>query len=58
MPTEDKRGGFPYYLLIGWYPHTLKVVDKYPEDKLWLGSNNVDGEWSVAFHGTHEGAVK
>ncbi|CAF0922187.1 unnamed protein product [Rotaria sordida] len=58
MPTEDKRGGFPYYLPIGWYRHALKVVDKYPEDKLWLGSNNVDGEWLVAFHGTHEGAVK
>ncbi|CAF1463483.1 unnamed protein product [Rotaria sp. Silwood1] len=58
MPTEDKRGGFPYYLPIGWYRHALKVVDKYPEDKLWLGSDNRDGEWPVAFHGTHGGAVK
>ncbi|CAF2072242.1 unnamed protein product [Rotaria magnacalcarata] len=58
MPTKDKRGGFPYYLPIGWYRHALKVVNKYPEDKLWLGSNNVDGEWPVAFHGTHGGAVK
>ncbi|CAF2386250.1 unnamed protein product [Rotaria sp. Silwood2] len=58
MPTKDKRGGYPYYLPIGWYRHALKVVDKYPDDKLWLGSNNVDGEWPVAFHGTHGGAVK
>ena len=38
--------------------HALKVVDKYPEDKLWLGSSNAEGEWAVAFHGTHGGAVK
>ena len=58
MPTKDERGGLPYYLPIGWYRHALKVVDKYPEDKLWLGSSNVEGEWAVAFHGTHGGAVK
>lgn len=58
MPTTDTRGGLPYYLPIGWYRHALKVVDKYPDDKLWLGSNNTDGEWPVAFHGTHGGAVK
>jgi len=58
MPTEDKRGGLPYFLPIGWYRHALKVVDKYPEDKLWIGKNNVEGEWAVAFHGTHGKAVK
>ena len=57
-PAIDKRGGLPYYLPIGWYRHALKVVDKYPDDKLWLGSNNVDGEWAVAFHGTTATAVK
>lgn len=56
--TVDRRGGLPYYLPIGWYRHALKVVDKYPDDKLWLGSSNVDGEWAVAFHGTKAGAVK
>ena len=49
------------YLIIyplGWYRHALNVVDKYPNDKLWLRKDNVDGEWPVAFHGTHGGAVK
>ena len=58
MPTEDRRGDYPYYLPIGWHRHALKVVDKYPEDQLWLRSDNIEGEWPVAFHGTHSGAVK
>jgi hypothetical protein len=59
MPaTVEKRGGLPYYFPIGWYRHALKVVNKFPDDKLWLGKNNVEGEWAVAFHGTHGGAVK
>ena len=57
-PTIEKRGGLPYYFPIGWYRHALKVVDKFPDDKLWLGSSNVDGEWAVAFHGTKGEAVK
>lgn len=56
--SVDKRGNLPYYLPIGWYRHALKVVDKYPNDKLWLGHDNVAGEWPVAFHGTHAGAIK
>jgi hypothetical protein len=58
MPKVDSRGGLPYYLPIGWYRHALKVIDKYPDDKLWLGKTNAEGEWAVAFHGTHGGAVK
>jgi hypothetical protein len=58
MNTIDRRGGLPYYLPIGWYRHALKVIDKYPDDKLWLGHENIKGEWAVAFHGTHGGAVK
>jgi hypothetical protein len=58
MPTEDRRGGLPYYLPIGWYRHALKVVDKFPNDQLWLGNSNVKGEWAFAFHGTKGGAVK
>ena len=56
--TKERRGKLPYYLPIGWYRHALKVVDKYPDDQLWLGSSNVDGEWAVAFHGTKGLAVK
>jgi hypothetical protein len=58
MTTVDRRGGLPYYLPIGWYRHALKVIDKYPDDKLWLGRENIKGEWAVAFHGTHRAAVK
>ena len=46
---DEKRGGQLYCLPIGWYRHALNVVDKYPDDKLWLGKNNVEGEWPVAF---------
>jgi hypothetical protein len=58
MAAKDTRGGLPYFLPIGWFRHALKVVDKYRDDQLWLGSSNADGEWAVAFHGTHAGAVK
>lgn len=56
--TVDRRGGLPYYLPIGWYRHALKVIDKYPDDTLWLSSSNIDGQWAVAFHDTNGGAVK
>ena len=59
MTTKvEQRGGLPYYFPIGWYRHALKVTDKFPHDKLWLGQSNVQGEWAVAFHGTKGGAVK
>jgi len=55
---EMTRGGLPYYLPQGWYRHALKVVDKYPDDKLWLGMANLPGEWAVAYHGTSSSAVR
>ena len=58
MTEVDTRGGLPYFLPIGWYRHALVVVDKYPDDKLWLDNRNVDGEWGVGFHGTKGIAVK
>ena len=58
MPEKDQRGGLPYFLPIGWFRHALNVLDKYPNDQRWLGSTNAEGEWAVAFHGTHGGAVK
>jgi hypothetical protein len=57
MPEQQTRGNEPYYLPIGWYRHGLNVSDKYGSDNLWLGATNNDGEWPVAFHGTHSGAV-
>ena len=55
---EITRGGLPYYLPQGWYRHSLKVLDKYPNDKLWLGMSNAPGEWAVAYHGTGPGSVR
>ncbi len=51
-------GGYQCYLPIGWYRHALRVVDKYPDDQRWLGSNNVKGEWPIAYHGTRVHAIK
>ncbi|CAF0970132.1 unnamed protein product [Rotaria sordida] len=56
--NEETRGGLPYYFPQGWYRHALKVIDKYPDDKAWLGMNNGPGEWAVAYHGTKASAVK
>ena len=56
-PIRESRGGLPYYPPTGWYCHALNVDNKYSNDKLWFGSNNIDGEWAVAFHGTHTAAI-
>ncbi|CAF3800549.1 unnamed protein product [Rotaria sp. Silwood1] len=58
VEVEETRGGLPYYFPQGWYRHALKVIDKYPDDKAWLGMNNGPGEWAVAYHGTKADAVK
>ncbi|CAF1046677.1 unnamed protein product [Rotaria sordida] len=55
---EEIRGGYPYHFPQGWHRHALKVDDKYPNDKAWLGMNNSPGEWAVAYHGTISKAVK
>ena len=56
--VTEIRGGHPYYHPQGWFRHGLKVVDKYPDDKVWLGMNNSPGEWAVAYHGTNPKAVR
>ncbi|CAF3781498.1 unnamed protein product [Rotaria sordida] len=54
---EDTRGGYPYYLPIGWYRHALRVLNKYEKDPTWIGCINAKGEWAVAYHGTNANAV-
>ena len=54
---EDTRGSHTYYLPIGWYRHALKVLDKYGDDRNWIGRVNAEGEWPVAYHGTKKEAV-
>ena len=55
---QESRGGFPYHFPRRWYRHALKVDDKYPEEKLWLGMNNLPGEWVVAYHGTQSDGAR
>ncbi|CAF4230445.1 unnamed protein product [Rotaria sp. Silwood2] len=57
LSEPEQRGGYPFYLPVGWYCHRLKVDQKYPNDDVWFGSANAKGEWPVAFHGTHSSAV-
>ncbi|CAF3588012.1 unnamed protein product [Rotaria sp. Silwood1] len=57
LPKEETRGSYPYYCPLGWFCHALKVLDKYDKDVTWIGCINAEGEWPVAFHGTHSGAV-
>ena len=47
---NEKRGGKDYDPPIGWIGIGLKVWDKY-EDNIWIGMENVKGEWCVAYHG-------
>jgi len=44
------RGNKPYNPPIGWIGIGLKVFDKY-EDNIWIGMDNSQGEWCVAYHG-------
>ncbi|CAF1427761.1 unnamed protein product [Adineta ricciae] len=56
--TEERRGGRPYYFPVPWFRHALKVDNKYPHDKVWLGMKNGPGEWCVAYHGTSADSAK
>ncbi|CAF4153603.1 unnamed protein product, partial [Adineta steineri] len=58
LPAQQHRANQPYFLPLGWYRHALNVSQKYSDDAVWLGHNNVSGEWPVAFHGTHSGMVE
>ena len=48
----EKRGGEEYIPPYGWTGYGLKVKGKYGKDNdTWLGMNNSEGEWCVAYHG-------
>ena len=46
----ENRGNMPYDPPIGWTGIGLKVMDTF-EDNVWIGMDNVKGEWCVAYHG-------
>ena len=47
------RGGINYYPPYGWIGIALKIKNKYEKynDDLWLGKENIEGEWPVAYKG-------
>ena len=45
------RGGKKYYPPYGWFGIGLKLKNKYGKDNIWLGKENKEGEWPVAYHG-------
>ena len=48
----EKRGNKPYDPPIGWIGIGLKVYNEYDKgNNTWIGMNNVEGEWCVAYHG-------
>ena len=52
----EQRGGEKYIPPTGWIGFGLKVKDKYDlGNNTWLGNNNSEGEWRVAYHGVGGG---
>ena len=55
------RGGKKYHPPYGWYGLALKIknknVKKYNSNNTWLGKDNTEGEWCVAYHGVGKGNV-
>ena len=48
----EMRGNKPYDPPIGWIGIGLKVMDEYDDgDNTWIGMDNIEGEWCVAYHG-------
>ena len=54
--TNLKRGGRRYYPPYGWIGIGLKVNDKY-KNNIWIGKENKEGEWAVAYHGVGKGNI-
>lgn len=51
-PTENLlRGGIQYYPPFGWIGMALKIKQRYDKDDIWLGKENKEGEWPVAYYG-------
>lgn len=41
-----------------WIGFGLKVLGEYDNNDDWIGSTNKPNEWTVAYHGTNENAIK
>ena len=56
------RGGRKYHPPYGWNGIGLKLKNKYGDNKnndnnIWLGKQNLKGEWCVAYHGVGKGNI-
>ena len=56
------RGGRKYHPPHGWNGIGLKLKNKYGDNKnndnnIWLGKQNLKGEWCVAYHGVGKGNI-
>ena len=52
------RGGKKYYPPYGCIGIALKIKDKFnTKNNIWLGKENKEGEWCVAYHGVGKGKV-
>ena len=45
------RGGKKYYPPYGWFGISLRVKKKYGKSLKWLGKENQEEEWPIAYHG-------
>ena len=49
---NEQRGNHPYYPPKGWTGYGLRVLDRFDQgNNNWIDYRNVEGEWSVAYHG-------
>ena len=54
--VDELRGNRPYFPPLGWTGIGLKVLGKYDDgDDTWIGMDNSEGEWNVAYHGIGRG---
>ena len=49
-PPDNKRGGEPYAVPVGWMGFGIEVVERY-KDQDWISADGREGEWAVAYHG-------
>ena len=54
---KSRRGGWEYKPPLGWFGISMKVSKKFEKNMTWLGKQNINGEWLVAYHAIGSGNV-
>ena len=54
---KSRRGGWEYRPPLGWFGISMKVSKKFEKNLTWLGKQNINGEWLVAYHAIGSGNV-